>query len=74
MKPWKEHPHAALHAYLDGELSLEGSLVVEGHLARCELCRRDQESLAALHRALRSERGTAPGPGRRGGGSTRSRR
>ena len=51
-----EHPRAALGAYLDGELSLEGSLTVESHLAACELCRRDQDALGALRRVLRSER------------------
>lgn len=55
MDPWEKHPHATLHAYFDGELSLEGSLVAEDHLARRELCRRDQETLGALHRALLSE-------------------
>ncbi len=51
-----EHPRAALDAYLDGELSLEGSLAVESHLAACELCRRDQDTLGALRQILRSEK------------------
>jgi anti-sigma factor RsiW len=73
MDLWDEHPRTALHAYLDGELSLEGSLSVEDHLAACELCRRERETLGALHRALRSKR-TTPGTHRSGGGSRRSRR
>lgn len=62
MDPWNDHPRATLHAYLDGELSLEGSLAVEQHLTACESCRREQETLGALQRTLRSEKGGAPEP------------
>ena len=73
MHLWDEHPRAALHAYFDGELSLEGSLSVEDHLAACEFCRRQRETLGALHRALRSKR--PPGASlRKDGRSKRSRR
>ena len=39
-----------IHAYLDGELDLRGSLEVEGHLARCAAC----SERAAVHRELRA--------------------
>jgi len=72
-----EHPRAALDAYLDGELSLEGSLAVESHLAACELCRRDQDALGALRRILRSgkRRAAETEPtGNRGPGAVRAGR
>jgi anti-sigma factor RsiW len=61
MERWNEHPRGALHAYFDGELSLEGSLAVEEHLAACQLCRREQVTLGALHWALLAK-GRSPEP------------
>lgn len=56
---WNEHPRVALHAHLDGELSLEGTLVVEEHLGQCETCRCELERLGTLQRVLRSGRALA---------------
>jgi anti-sigma factor RsiW len=55
-----EHPGGALHAYLDRELSLEGSLEVEQHLWECVACRRELETYRALRRLLQSAKATAP--------------
>jgi len=55
-----EHPRGALHAYLDGELSLEGSLEVEHHLSECTACRRELDTFRALRRLLQSAKATAP--------------
>jgi anti-sigma factor RsiW len=52
----QEHPRGALHAYLDGELSLEGSLAVEEHLQSCDLCRRQLETFQALRELLHAAR------------------
>jgi anti-sigma factor RsiW len=60
MNTFDEHPRGALHAYLDGELSLEGSLEVEEHLTACGPCRRELETLQALRRLLRSAKAAAP--------------
>lgn len=60
MDTWNEHPRGALHAYLDGELSLEGSLEVEHHLSDCASCRRELETYRALRRLLQSAKATAP--------------
>ena len=60
MDTWNEHPRGALHAYLDGELSLEGSLEVEHHLSDCAACRRELETYRALRRLLQSAKATAP--------------
>jgi len=60
MNPFDEHPRGALHAYLDGELSLEGSLEVEAHLAACNACRRELETFRALRRLLQSAKSAAP--------------
>jgi len=60
MSPFDEHPRGALHAYLDGELSLEGSLEVEGHLESCDACRRELETFRALRRLLQSAKRAAP--------------
>ena len=60
MGTFDEHPRGALHAYLDGELSLEGSLEVEAHLAECGACRRELETYRALRRLLLSAKGSAP--------------
>jgi anti-sigma factor RsiW len=60
MNTFDEHPRGALHAYLDGELSLEGSLDVEEHLTACGPCRRELETLQALRRLLRSAKAAAP--------------
>jgi len=60
MGTFDEHPRGALHAYLDGELSLEGSLEVEAHLSACAACRRELETYRALRRLLQSARTTAP--------------
>jgi anti-sigma factor RsiW len=60
MNTLEEHPHGALHAYFDGELSLEGSLAVEEHLARCADCSRELETFRALRRLLKSARDEAP--------------
>jgi anti-sigma factor RsiW len=60
MNTFDEHPRGALHAYLDGELSLEGSLEVEEHLTSCAPCRRELETLQALRRLLRSAKAAAP--------------
>jgi len=60
MDTWNEHPRGALHAYLDGELSLEGSLEVEHHLSDCAPCRRELETYRALRRLLQSAKETVP--------------
>lgn len=60
METMDEHPRGALHAYLDGELSLEGSLAVEEHLAGCGRCRQELETYGALRKLLQSARSTAP--------------
>jgi anti-sigma factor RsiW len=60
MGTFDEHPRGALHAYLDGELSLEGSLEVEAHLAECGACRRQLETYRALRRLLQSAKASAP--------------
>ncbi len=60
MSPFDEHPRGALHAYLDGELSLEGSLEVEHHLEECDACRRELETFRALRRLLQSAKRAAP--------------
>jgi anti-sigma factor RsiW len=60
MDTWNEHPRGALHAYLDGELSLEGSLEVEHHLTECAACRRELETYRALRRLLQSAKSAAP--------------
>jgi anti-sigma factor RsiW len=60
MQTFDEHPRGALHAYLDGELSLEGSLAVEEHLKECGACRQELETLRALRRLLQSARSEAP--------------
>jgi anti-sigma factor RsiW len=60
MGTFEEHPRGALHAYLDEELSLEGSLEVEAHLSACAACRRELETYRALRRLLQSARTTAP--------------
>jgi len=52
----QEHPRGALHAYLDGELSLEGSLAVEEHLQSCGSCRRQLETFRALRDLLHAAR------------------
>lgn len=61
MGTFDEHPRGALHAYLDGELSLEGSLEVEAHLAECGACRRELETYRALRRLLVSAKSPEPG-------------
>ncbi len=60
MEPFNEHPRGALHAYLDEELSLEGSLEVEAHLSTCGACRRELETYRALRRVLQQARATVP--------------
>ncbi|HSP19649.1 MAG TPA: zf-HC2 domain-containing protein [Myxococcaceae bacterium] len=60
MDTFNEHPRGALHAYLDDELSLEGSLAVEEHLGGCERCRQELETYRSLGRLLKSARSTAP--------------
>lgn len=60
MGTFDEHPRGALHAYLDGELSLEGSLEVEAHLSDCGACRRELETYRALRRLLQSATAAAP--------------
>lgn len=59
MDTWNEHPRGALHAYLDGELSLEGSLAVEEHLAQCDRCRQELETYRSLGRLLKLARSSA---------------
>src|SRR5215472_4546172 len=56
MNPYDEHPRGALHAYLDGE----GSLEVEAHLASCAPCRQQLETFRALRRVLQSAKSAAP--------------
>lgn len=56
MEPLIEHPRAALHAYLDGELSLEGSLAVEEHLAGCPGCRQRLETFRTLRHLVHAAR------------------
>ena len=60
MGTFEEHPRGALHAYLDKELSLEGSLEVEAHLAECAACRRELETYRALRRLMQSAKASAP--------------
>ncbi|HZJ53289.1 MAG TPA: zf-HC2 domain-containing protein [Myxococcaceae bacterium] len=60
MEPFDEHPRGALHAYLDRELSLEGSLEVEAHLSTCGACRRELETYRALRRLLQQAKAAAP--------------
>jgi len=60
MGTFDEHPRGALHAYLDDELSLEGSLEVEAHLSECGACRRELETYRALRRLLVSAKASAP--------------
>src|SRR5262249_31404087 len=60
METTDEHPRGALHAYLDGELSLEGSLEVEHHLSECAGCQRELETYRALRRLLQSAKATVP--------------
>jgi len=60
MGTFDEHPRGALHAYLDKELSLEGSLEAEAHLAECGACRRELETYRALRRLLVSAKASAP--------------
>ena len=60
MQTWNEHPGPGLHAYLDGELSPEGSLEVEHHLSECSVCRRELETYRALRRLLLSAKASAP--------------
>ena len=60
METTDEHPRGALHAYLDGELSLEGSLEVEHHLSECAVCQRELETYRALRRLLQSAKATVP--------------
>ena len=45
--------HAYLPAYLDDELGIAESLLVQKHLSRCEDCRRIQNQQNALRTALR---------------------
>jgi anti-sigma factor RsiW len=51
-----------LHAYVDGELDLSGSLELEAHLAGCPACRTLRDRLDGLGRQLRAglERPAAP--------------
>jgi anti-sigma factor RsiW len=44
-----------LHAYVDGELDLSGTLALEAHLRACAQCRAKRDEIAALSRRLRSE-------------------
>jgi anti-sigma factor RsiW len=44
-----------LHAYVDGELDLSGTLALEGHLSACAQCRAKRDEIADLSRRLRSE-------------------
>ncbi len=44
--------HALLSAYRDGELGLESSLAIEGHLAQCADCAAAQRRGHALSSAL----------------------
>ena len=60
MNALNEHPHGALHAHLDGELSLEGSLEVEHHLSDCAACRCELDTYRALRQLLQSAKATAP--------------
>jgi len=60
METTDEHPRGALHAYLDRELSLEGSLEVEHHLSECAACQRELDTYRALRRLLQSAKATAP--------------
>src|SRR5262249_25059860 len=59
MQTWNEHPGLGLHAYLNGELSPEGSLEVEHHLSECSVCRRELETYRALRRLLQSAKPSA---------------
>ena len=60
MNTGNEHPGTGLHAYLDGELSPEGSRELEHHLSECSVCRRELETYRALRRLLQSAKASAP--------------
>src|SRR4030095_1626802 len=59
METFDEHPRGALHAYLDEELSLEGSLEVEAHLSTRGAGRGKLDTYRPLRRVLQQAR-TAP--------------
>ena len=44
-----------LPGYLDGELDLDRSLEIEGHLHKCQVCSRDYRNLQALRSAIRTK-------------------
>src|SRR5688572_2401630 len=45
---WCRRVRNQLSAYVDGELTLADARVVEEHLAHCELCARERNSLQTL--------------------------
>jgi anti-sigma factor RsiW len=51
-----------LAAYADEELADESRREVEGHMASCELCRRELRTQVALRARLQTERPTVPRP------------
>ncbi len=55
-----EESRIYLFAYLDDELDVAGTLMVQSHLAGCAQCRRAQEEALALRSALRDLREPVP--------------
>jgi len=53
-----------LHGYLDGELDLDRSLDIEGHLRKCQDCSQDYRNLQALRSAIRTKLPYYPAPAR----------
>ena len=53
-----------LNGYLDGELDLDRSLDIEGHLHKCQDCSRDYRNLQALRSAIRTKLPYYPAPAR----------
>jgi anti-sigma factor RsiW len=53
-----------LHGYLDGELDLDRSVDIEGHLRKCQDCSQEYRNLQALRSAIRSKLPYYPAPAR----------
>ncbi len=58
------HLGERLDAYLDNEVSVDGSLAVQAHLRDCARCRTDAETRLALRTALQRALASAPVPSR----------
>jgi len=48
-----QQTHELIHGYLDGELDLVKSIEIEKHLAQCQACTQNYESLRGLQSSLR---------------------